>query len=45
MAEVTSAREDGPERVVFRADHPFAYVIRDTGTGVVLFAGRVMDPR
>lgn len=45
MAELTSAREDEPERVVFRADHPFAYVIRDTGTGVVLFAGRVTDPR
>jgi serpin B len=39
-----SAREDEPERVVFRADHPFAYVIRDTTTGAVLFAGRVVDP-
>jgi serpin B len=45
MAELTSARADEPERVVFRADHPFAYVIRDTATGVVLFAGRVTDPR
>jgi serpin B len=44
MAEAISAREDEPERVVFHADHPFAYVIRDTKTGVVLFAGRVMDP-
>jgi serpin B len=44
IAEPTSARADEPERVVFRADHPFAYVIRDMKTGVVLFAGRVIDP-
>ena len=44
MAVVTSGRLDEPERVVFRADHPFAYVIRDMKTGVVLFAGRVVDP-
>ena len=44
MAVVTSARADEPERVEFRADHPFAYVIRDMKTGVVLFAGRVVDP-
>jgi serpin B len=45
VAEPTSARADEPERVVFRADHPFAYAIRDVKTGVVLFAGRVIDPR
>lgn len=28
----------------FRADHPFAYVIRDTRSGVILFAGRVVQP-
>jgi serpin B len=29
---------------VFRADHPFVYVIRDTKTGAILFIGRVLDP-
>lgn len=30
---------------VFRADHPFFFAIRDRKTGVVLFCGRVVDPR
>ena len=35
-----------PEKaVVFRADHPFLFLIRDTRTGVVLFIGRLMNPR
>ena len=35
-----------PEQVVvFRADHPFIFLIRDAGTGVVLFIGRLMNPR
>jgi serpin B len=31
--------------VVFRADHPFLFLIRDTHSGVVLFIGRLMHPR
>ena len=37
-----SARPPAP--VVFRADHPFLFVIRDTVSDVVLFAGRLADP-
>jgi serpin B len=33
------------EEVVFHADHPFVFLIRDLETGTVLFLGRVMDPR
>jgi len=30
---------------VFRADHPFIFVIQEKGTGNILFLGRVVDPR
>lgn len=40
----TSARAPEP-RPVFRADHPFFFVIRDNGTGSLLFAGRLVDPQ
>ncbi|MCK4752616.1 MAG: serpin family protein [Planctomycetes bacterium] len=34
-----------PEAIpVFRADRPFVFLIRDNGTGSILFLGRVMNP-
>ena len=38
---VTSA---GPPSLVFRADHPFVFLIQDDKTGLVLFMGKVVDP-
>ncbi len=34
-----------PRPVVFRADYPFLFFIRDRRTNAVLFSGRVLDPR
>jgi serpin B len=33
-----------PKPVVFRADHPFLFFIRDRRTNAMLFSGRVLDP-
>jgi serpin B len=38
------AQSKPPPPPVFRADHPFVYLIRDTRTGCVLFLGRLSDP-
>ena len=33
------------EQAVFRADHPFAFFIRDASSGAILFEGRLVQPK
>jgi len=48
--EATAATADVEEQKgirempVFRADHPFVFLIRDKHTGSILFLGRVANP-
>ncbi|MEO0095708.1 MAG: serpin family protein [candidate division WOR-3 bacterium] len=35
----------GPRIPVFRADHPFIFVIQEKNTGNILFIGRVVEPK
>lgn len=41
----TSASVETEEPVVFRADHPFVFLLRDNRSGAILFLGRVSNPK
>jgi len=43
-AVVASLRSPSPPPPVFRADHPFVFLIRDKTTGSLLFLGRMKQP-
>lgn len=36
----TSAKPEPPRKVIFHADHPFLYLITESSTGTILFAGK-----
>jgi serine protease inhibitor len=46
VIEKTKGKEiDERKPVVFKADHPFMFIITDTTSDSILFIGRIMDPR
>lgn len=38
------AKMTAPKPVIFRADHPFLFLIRNNETGCILFMGKLMQP-
>jgi serpin B len=44
MIRCAGLSRPAPKPIIFEADHPFLFFIRDRKTNAVLFSGRVLDP-
>ena len=44
-AIIVETESFSPPRVKFIADHPFLFFLRDLQTGLLLFQGRVVNPK
>ncbi len=44
MMMVGASQAEEQQIIVFDADHPFLFLIRDTTTGSILFLGRLANP-
>ena len=44
VMKASPAKESPPPPPVFRADHPFLFLIRHKPSGAILFLGRVTNP-